>query len=145
MTNYFKMLWVCVLLACTTVHSQVQTLDKLIAEVDNSEAYLVMLQTVSPRIHSEAGQQIIGLGKKVTPQLIQVLDNENKGIIAHFILSEIWKEKWDQAQYCDVLTDGVVEIVIVNGLEIQIKDNHLSSKMEDLKKNKARWKTIAAS
>ena len=121
---------------------QTKVLDSLIQNISNKQAYILLTRTMSPRINSTVGIKIIQLGKAATPELIKVLDDQNKGIIAHFILSEIWKERWNQEICCAISNDGVLEIISINGLKIYIDDNTLFAKKDDLKRNKERWRKI---
>ena len=122
--------------------AQKQNLDSLIQNINNKDAYIVLVKTMSPRIHGDSANSIVAIGKKATPELIKVLDNSNKGIIAHFILSEIWKDKWKEETCCYIRNFNNEEIVIINGLEIHIKDNVLYSTIESLNKNLQNWKKI---
>ncbi len=140
MTNYIKNSIVLLLLILgNTNYSQIRTLDSLIQIIDNKDAYIVLLKTLSPRINSNAGAKIIEIGKPATPELIKILENENKGVIAHFILSEIWKDSWNETLCCPFQYIGTEEIITLNNLNIYIEDNKLNSKLEDLKANKERW------
>jgi hypothetical protein len=134
-----KMITLLLLIISNTCFSQTKVLDSLIQKIDNNEAYVVLLKTMSPRINSKAGTKLIEIGKSVTPELIKVLDNDDKGIIAHFILSEIWKDSWEEVLCCAIQYSGNTEIITVNGLEIYIKENKLYSKFEDLKVTKEKW------
>ncbi len=130
------------LFCCSLSFSQSRVIDSLIQNIDNKQAYILLTRTMSPRINSTAGSQIIQLGKVATPELIKVLDDQNKGIIAHFILSEIWKERWKEEICCAISSDGTIEIISINGLKIYIDDNALFAKTDDLKNNKERWRKI---
>jgi hypothetical protein len=127
------------LLVGTVSFSQTKTLDSLIQRIDNKDAYIVLLKTVSPRINSSAGTKIIEIGKPATPELIKALGSEQKGVIAHFILSEIWKDTWDETLCCQLQYQGITEIITVNNLKIYIEENQLYSKLEDLKAIKEKW------
>ena len=120
--------------------AQKQNLDSLIQNINNKDAYIVLVKTMSPRIHGDSAKSIVEIGKKATPELIKVLDNKNKGVIAHFILSEIWKDNWKEEICCDVTNIDSEEIIIINGLEVHIKDNILFSTTESLNKNMENWK-----
>ena len=82
---------------------------------------------------------------KATPELIQILDSKDKGIIAHFILSEIWKETWNEQFCCNIMYKGKIEIFTVNGLKIYVENNVLQSDEFDLKTNKTHWKKLVIS
>lgn len=120
--------------------AQKQNLDSLIQNINNKDAYIVLTKTMSPRINGNSANSIVRIGKQATPDLIKILDNKNKGIIAHFILSEIWKEKWNEQICCNIKNIDNEEIVIINGLEIHINGNILYSTAENLNKNKENWK-----
>lgn len=122
--------------------AQKQNLDSLIQNINNKDAYIVLVNTMSPRIHGDSAKSIVGIGKQATPQLIKVLDNKNKGIIAHFILLEIWKDKWKEDFCCDIRNINNEEIIIINGLEIHIKNNVLYSTIESLNENMQNWKKL---
>lgn len=122
--------------------AQTQNLDSLIQNIDNKDAYIVLVKTMSPRISGDAANGIVRIGKQATPGLIKILDNKNKGIIAHFILSEIWKDQWTEENCCDISTFDDEEIVVINGLEIHIKNNVLSATTDAMDKNKLHWKKV---
>lgn len=135
------------LLLCTTFVSvgQTKTLDSLVQKIDNNDVYVVILETISPRINGVAENEIIALGKDATPSLIKVLDDKNKGIVAHVLLSKIWNDKFPEATCCNLQYIRNTEILIINGLKIYIEDNTLVATQEDLKKNKENWVRIVAS
>jgi len=72
--------------------------------------------------------------------LIKILNSQSKGIIAHFILCEIWKTTWEEEVCCNIRSVGDIEIITINGLEIKVEDNVLSSTPENLKENQLAWK-----
>jgi len=113
-------------LAFNFVSAQTKQLESLIQNIDNKDTYIVMARTMSSRVHNESANQIVQIGKTATPELIKVLNSQNKGIAAHFILSEIWKEQWTAEICCMIRTEGTIEIVNINGLEIKIEDDVLS-------------------
>lgn len=122
------------------VFAQTKPIESLIQNINNQDAYIVMTRTMSPRISSASAKEIVKIGKPATPDLIQVLDSQSKGIAAHFILSEIWKETWEETLCCLIHDEGNAEIVNINGLEIRIENEVLSASDEALKNNKERWK-----
>lgn len=120
--------------------SQTKAIDSLIQKIDNKDVYIVLVKTMSPRIQGDIGNEIIKIGAPATQELIKILDDRNKGIIAHVILSKIWKNTWAESICCDIITNEKTEIIYINGLKIYIEDNHLFSKIDDLKTNKEHWK-----
>lgn len=127
---------------CSVSFAQTKAINSLIQKIDNKETYIVLTKTISLRINSTAGTAILQIGKEATPSLVKVLDDQNKGIIAHFLLSKLWKETWDEQTGCIFSDDGFHEIITINGLEIYIENNELFAKLDDLKSNKERWRKI---
>jgi hypothetical protein len=121
-------------------YAQNKEVDSLIQKIDNKDAYIVLTKTTSPRVKGNNAKRIIEIGKTASPELIKILDSQNRGIIAHFILSEIWKNIWDEEVCCNIRNVGEIEIFTINGLEIQVENNTLYSTPENLKKNQKIWK-----
>lgn len=145
MTHSKNTLLLLMLFVCCLTFGQAKALDALVQKIDNDDAYIVFVKTMSPRVHDGTATDIIAIGKPATPQLIKVLESKTQGVIAHFILSEIWKATWEEAVCCDILSDGTTELVTINGLRIAIRNNHLVSKPEDLKANKKKWEKLLES
>lgn len=133
------------LLFCCTSFGQTKVIDSLIEKINNDNANILLVKTMSPRINSDAGNRIVTIGKEASPELIKILDNQNKGIVAHFILSKIWKDSWNEEICCAISSNGKTEIVIINGLKIYIENNILFSKIDDLKNNKEKWRKLLES
>jgi hypothetical protein len=138
----FKKIHLFIVIVCsfTICNAQNKVLDSLIQKIDNTDAYIVMTKTTSPRTKGEVTKQIIEIGKSATCKLVQVLEDKNKGIVAHFLLSEIWKETWNEEPCCSINDYGTYELVTINGLEIKIEGNELSATSEHLLTNKLAWK-----
>ena len=146
MKNNFKLLILLFLVFSSSRSiSQTKDLNFLVEKINNKEVYIVLLETVSPRIYGVAENEILLIGKDATESLISVLDSKNKGIIAHVLLSKIWKEKFSEDACCYFQSNGTTETVIINGLKIYIEDNILFATNEDLKKNKENWIKILES
>ena len=141
MEKIFKKFVLMVVLA-TTANSFAQSkpIDSLLQNISNKDIYIVLVKTMSSRIKGLPDNKIIEMGKQTAPQLIKILDDENKGIAAHVVLTKIWKI--EEAVCCDILSNGTIEIVYINGLKIYIENDRLYSKPEDLKMNKAHWKKM---
>lgn len=69
---------------------QAQTIDSLINQINNNQIYSTCQYILVIKIDSDAANLLIQMGKPVTDQLIPLLDNPKKGIITHYILSNIW-------------------------------------------------------
>jgi hypothetical protein len=119
--------------------AQKQSVDSLVKQIDNKDAYVVLTYTMSPRVSGSCANDLVKIGKKATPALIEVLENPNQGIMAHFILSEIWKDQWKEENCCHIIKINGEEIITLNGLEIHIKNNLLYATAKSLRQNKERW------
>lgn len=137
-------LFVIIAFSFSISNAQNKELDSLIQKIDNSDAYIVMTKSTSPRTKGEVTKQIIEIGKSATCELVQVLEDKNKGIVAHFLLSEIWKETWNEEACCSINDNGTYELVTINNLEIKIEDNILSATTENLRMNKLAWKAYCS-
>ena len=141
MTNLLKnTVLILVLLSINFTNAQNKEVDSLIQKIDNKDAFIVLTKTTSPRAKGNNAKRIIEIGKTASPELIKILNTQNKGIIAHFILSEIWKNIWDEKVCCNIRNVGDIEIFTINGLEIQVENNVLYSTPENLEKNQQVWK-----
>jgi len=141
MTNLIKNIAsILFMFSLNLAYCQNKEVDSLILKIDNKDAYIVLTKTISPRVKGNDAERIIEIGKTASPELIKILTSQNKGIIAHFILSEIWKNTWEEEICCNVRSVGVIEILTINGLEIKIENNTLNSTSENLKKNQQIWK-----
>lgn len=127
------------LLHTTFAHSQ--QIDSLVAKMGNKDVYIVLAKNMSPRIKGLEAKSIVAIGKPATPHLIGVLDDQNKGIAAHFVLSEIWKETWETEICCNIKYSGNTEILTLNGLEICFENDTVFATANSLKKNKIAWES----
>ncbi|MGL2964160.1 hypothetical protein ACSVH2_10115 [Flavobacterium sp. RSB2_4_14] len=123
-------------------YAQNKEVDSLIQKLDNKDAYIVLTKTTSPRLKGNTANRIVEIGKIASPELVKILDSENQGIVAHFILSKIWEEVWEEEVCCNIRSIGEIEIMTINGLEIIIENNVLFSTPESLKKEKEIWKKL---
>ncbi|MEC4003569.1 hypothetical protein OX283_002770 [Flavobacterium sp. SUN052] len=130
----------------SNINAQTKSIENLIAEIDNNQIHIVMQYVWYPEMKSEQAEEIIKMGKSVTPKIIALLDNPSKGIIAHFILSKIWEKNWGDGKSGNFVSINDNNFsVIHNELKIYVVYTSVStcdflySKSEDLKTNKAKW------
>jgi hypothetical protein len=138
-----KIISILLIIFSTSLVAQQKDIEKLISEIDNSQMSVVEKgDDLILKMNSEAGKKLIRNGKVVTLKLIDVLNNPKKGLIAHYILSLIWKNNWGQSS-CGGNTKVVVSeinYIIYNGLRIERNpDNSVYSKEENLRKRKSEW------
>jgi hypothetical protein len=143
MTNLFRKiaLIILVFISCLS-YAQNKEVDSLIQKLDNKDAYIVLTKTTSPRLKGNTANRIIEIGKMASPELIKILDSQSQGVAAHFILSKIWQEVWEEEVCCNIRSVGEVEILTINGLEIRVENNVLYSTQESLKRKKEIWKKL---
>ena len=135
-----KVTLILVIISFNSICAQHKEIDSLIQKIDNKDAYIVLTKTTSPRINVTSANRIVAIGKVASPALIKILDSQNKGIMAHFILSKIWQNIWEEEVCCNIRRVGNIEILKINGLEITIENNTLYATPENLKKIKQAWK-----
>lgn len=123
-------------------YAQNKEIDSLIQKIDNKDAYIVLTKTVSPRINGKSANRIVEIGKVASPKLIKILESPSKGIAAHFMLSKIWQDIWSEEVCCNITTIGKVEVITINGLEIQIENNMFYATPENLKKERKIWEKL---
>lgn len=143
MTNLFRKiaLILLVFISCLS-YAQNKEVDSLIQKLDNKDAYIVLTKTTSPRLKGNTANRIIEIGKMASPELIKILDSQSQGVVAHFILSKIWQEVWEEEVCCNIRSVGEIEILTINGLEIRVENNVLYSTQESLKRKKEIWKKL---
>lgn len=121
---------------------QNKSFDKLSANLHNSQVVVTKGRVWGAEMRSETGDEIVKLGKRVTPQLISLLTDQDKGIIAHFILTEIWRKKIGEVISSEVI-EGKKLYIVYNQLNLFLKDEEsFYSRDEDLNENKLRWESF---
>ena len=121
---------------------QNKSFDELSDSINNSQIVVTTGRIWGAEMRSETGDEIIKLGKKVTPQLISLLTDNDKGIIAQFILTEIWWKKIGEVISIEVI-EGKKLYIVYNQLNLFLKDEEsFYSREEDLNENKLRWESF---
>jgi hypothetical protein len=95
-----------------------------------------------------AARRLIEIGKPSTSQLVQTLNDEERGVAAHLILTTIWEGKtlsWEN--WIEGNEDETVYFIhVYNGLRwtdvLNFKEKSISQKVEpgDLARNSQNWK-----
>jgi hypothetical protein len=96
---------------------QNKSFDELSDTINNSQIVVTTGRIWGAEMRSETGNEIVKLGKKVTPQLISLLTDNDKGIIAHFILTEIWRKKIGEVISSEVI-EGKKLYIVYNQLNL---------------------------
>ena len=121
---------------------QNKSFDELSDTINNSQIVVTTGRIWGAEMRSETGNEIVKLGKKVTPQLISLLTDNDKGIIAHFILTEIWRKKIGEVITSEVI-EGKKLYIVYNQLNLFLKNEEsFYSREEDLNENKLRWESF---
>lgn len=121
---------------------QNKSFDELSDSINDSQIVVTTGRIWGAEMRSETGDEIVKLGKKVTPQLISLLTDNDKGIIAHFILTEIWRKKIGEVISSEVI-EGKKLYIVYNQLNLFLKNEEsFYSREEDLNENKLRWESF---
>lgn len=121
---------------------QNKSFNELSDTINNSQIVVTTGRIWGAEMRSETGNEIVKLGKKVTPQLISLLTDNDKGIIAHFILTEIWRKKIGEVISSEVI-EGKKLYIVYNQLNLFLKNEEsFYSREEDLNENKLRWESF---
>ena len=132
---------------CLTSVGQNQNIDTLISKIDNQQIVVVMQYVWYPKMFSLAGDSLIKIGKTSTDKLIPLLSDTSKGIIAHYILSNIWADKLEKVgqhlgsnvHQVDNNTRAVLGILFTDFIFYQDNDRKNFARQVDLENNKKRW------
>jgi len=145
------MRYILTILAITTLSfvslGQKQSIDKFISRLDNQQIAIVMQYAWYPKMVSPAGDSLIKIGKPATEKLISLLSDTSKGIIAHYILSNIWADKLrrtgqelgSNVRYVENDTITALAISYTDFIFFQDSNGHNFARQTDLDSNKDRW------
>jgi hypothetical protein len=132
----------CLILFFQISIGQNKSFNELSDSINNSQIVVTTGRIWGAEMRSETGDEIVKLGKKVTPQLISLLTDNDKGIIAHFILTEIWRKKIGEVISSEVI-EGKKLYIVYNQLNLFLKNEEsFYSREEDLNENKLRWESF---
>jgi hypothetical protein len=119
-------------------HAQVDSVDILISNIHNGQVKLDLgYLGYSIRLDEKANDayKLVELGNKTSEKLIDLLTSDDKGIIAHFLLTHIH----NKPNYNHLKNEGQGRF-IYNGLEIELTEQfQFTAKRENLKKCKEDW------
>jgi hypothetical protein len=111
--------------------------DIWISKIDNRSIagqcnYVWVLKPTKSQV-----DKIISAGKKAQEKLLKLLTSEEKGVVAHYILSNIYKQASYQTIYVDTLKWETK--YIYNGLEFTETERGMVTDMAELNKCKDAW------
>jgi hypothetical protein len=139
------------LVACVFANSsafgQIDRIGRLIDSISNDQVGIVMQYVWYPAMKSRCGDSLANIGKLAARPLINVLDDRSKGIIAHFILSKIYRLELSRTGH--VLGSNVWPVENEKNVSLRVfymgfifyvdNKNHLFAKQDDLNDNKKFW------
>jgi hypothetical protein len=139
------------ILALTTLSfasfGQRQSIDTFISRITNQQVVVMMQYVWYPKMFSPAGDSLIKIGKPATDKLIPLLSDTSKGIIVHYILSNIWADKLEKdgqnlgsnVHQVDNDTPAVLGILYTDFVFYQDNNRWNFARQVDLENNKRRW------
>jgi hypothetical protein len=130
-----------------TGFGQTKDFVKLLDKISNQQIVIMEQYVWYPKMFSPAGDSLIKIGKPATNELVALLNDTGKGIIVHYILSNIWAREAVKAGrspgsnvYPVPGTGNAVLKVLYNGFIFYIGNNsHVFAKGSDLEANEKFW------
>lgn len=119
--------------------AQTDKVVSLINRLDNDQLYGTCNYAWVLKMNSSPGDSLIKMGKNITPQLIPLLEDKDKGVIVHYILSNIWNSTWQFSSSFDHYDqDSTLDYTYCN-LKFYDKNGHIFANDSVLSKNKKKW------
>jgi hypothetical protein len=125
---------------CLPASAQADKIDSLIEKINNNNLYGTCNYVWVLKMDSQEANALITIGEPASHKLIGLLQTENKGIIAHYILSNIFLKKiesescWDQYE-----TDSIVKYVFCGLKFHENKKGNIKASQEELDRNYNVW------
>ncbi|MFT3844058.1 MAG: hypothetical protein QM725_03320 [Lacibacter sp.] len=124
----------------------------MIDSINNKQIGIAMQYVWYPVMNSSSGDALVKMGKSATKDLVSVLSDTTKGIIAHFILSSIWNDEikkagWKVGSRVDYIENNLdsVNRIYLSGLTFYQDNNfRLFVGQDELNRNKKEWLTFIA-
>jgi hypothetical protein len=119
--------------------AQIHKIDSLIQNIDNDQLYGTCHYAWFLEMKSIAGDSLIKIGNPAINNLIDLLDNKEKGIIAHYILVNISKIPYMQSSSFEHFERDTLLDYYYAGLTFHEKNGHFYTSDSALFKNKNKW------
>lgn len=87
MKYFFFLLFISLLFQLS---GQTSKINSQISKLDNSQFVIDHSEKASFKVKGSAAQKLIRIGKPATAQLIKALDDEQRNIMAQYVLCHIW-------------------------------------------------------
>ena len=118
---------------------QINKVDSFILNIDNSQLFGTCHYAWFLEMKSSAGDSLIKIGKEATLKLVPLLDDDKKGIIVHYLLSNIWSDSLIfSATFSHIEKDSISDYCYA-GLNFYDKNGYIYAQSDVLKNNKKRW------
>jgi len=115
--------------------AQKDHVDSLILNINNDQLHGTCHYVWVIEMKSTYGDSLIKIGKSITPKLVPLLIDKEKGIIVHYILSNIWM---DTVKFSSNFHLPTIEYNYC-GLIFYEKNEHIFTKDSFLNENKKKW------
>jgi len=121
------------------VTAQNENIESLIKDINNDQLSWICNYGCSLYLKSVAADSLIKIGKTATKKLLKHLNDRDRGIITHYILSTIWINKLElSSSALNYAKNKTIEITFC-GLYFIEKEGHLYSDQNVLNENKKKW------
>ena len=121
-----------------SVQGQTEQIDSLVEHINNEELVGVCHYFWMLEMNSSAGKELIKIGKSSTDRLVNVLTDTSKGIIAHYILSNVWLDKVQTSNsWTRYESQGIIDYTI--GPLCFYWSDKMKAEANDLLRNRGEW------
>jgi len=136
--KYYLGLLILVLFELTVI-GQEDKIDKLIMDTNNDQLSWICNYACGLYLKGNAADSLIRIGKPLSLKVIPFLADKYRGIIAHYILSNIWiNKKAISSSSSDFDKDSTISINYC-GLNFFEKKGHIFAGQEALNENMDKW------
>ena len=115
--------------------AQVDKIDTLLLKINNDQLYGTCHYVWVVEMRSSAGDSLIKIGDSAIDRRISLLDNKEKGIIAHIILVKITGIPYSLSSSFE---HGIITYYF-GGLTFKERDEHFYTSDSILLNNKKKW------
>jgi hypothetical protein len=128
-----------ILIADVTLYGQNNKVDSLIQNINNDQLYGTCHYAWVLEMESDAGISLIKMGNSIVYKIVPLLDNKDKGIIAHYILCNIIGQPvYSSSSFAHYESDSTIDYNY-GGLRFHEKDGHFFTSDSLLQENKINW------
>jgi hypothetical protein len=122
-------------------YAQSDKIDSLISKLDNNQLRGTCHYAWVVELNSEAGWELIKTGKSATDKLIPALADSSKGIVVHYILTNIYKPDSNWIQTISWADRDNLLVYLCNELYFFESSNGTYADKNSLILNTYRWRS----